>query len=181
MRERDSFKKRFDKNPNALVWSQYKMARNEVNNRVKKTKQDYFMERINTAKNDLKKTWRLLNGLTSCKTGINSNVKAIKHEGAELTSLLDIANTFNNYFTTIVISKKISSSIRALKRVRGLIDRETAIKVYKGFIEPYFSYFVPVWDRLGKTLSDRLKKLQSRAARVITRSTYMTFHLVIIT
>ena len=38
-----------------------------------------------------------------------------------------------------VISKKVSSGIRALKRVRGLIDRETAIKVYKGFIEPYFS------------------------------------------
>ena len=70
------------------------------------------------------------------------------------------------------ISKKISSGIGALKRVRGLIDQETAIKAYKGFIEPYFSYCAPVWDGLGTTLSDRLQKLQNRAARVITRSTY---------
>ena len=37
MRERDSLKKRFDKNPNDLVWSQFKKVRNEVNNLVKKT------------------------------------------------------------------------------------------------------------------------------------------------
>ena len=43
-----------------------------------------------------------------------------------------------------VISKKVSFGIGALKRVRGLIDCETAIKVYKGFIEPYFSYCAPV-------------------------------------
>ena len=30
-----------------------------------------------------------------------------------------------------VISKKVSFDIRALKRVRGLIDLETAIEVYK--------------------------------------------------
>jgi hypothetical protein len=71
-----------------------------------------------------------------------------------------------------VITEKISSGIGALKRVRGLIDQETAIKAYKGFIEPYFSYCAPVWDGLGVTLSDRLQKLQNRVARVITRSTY---------
>ena len=71
-----------------------------------------------------------------------------------------------------VISKKISSVIGALKRIRGLIDQETAIKAYQGFIEPYFSYCAPVWDGLGHTLSDRLQKLQNRAARVITRSSY---------
>lgn len=38
------------------------------------------------------------------------------------------------------ISKKVSFDNGALNRLRGLIDRKTAIKVYKGFIEPYFSY-----------------------------------------
>ena len=71
-----------------------------------------------------------------------------------------------------VISKNVSSGIGALKRVRGLIDRETVIKVYKSCIEPYFSYCAPVWDGIGVTLSDRLQKLQNRAVRVITQSTY---------
>ena len=81
---------------------------------------------------------------------------------------LDENLTWKNHIE--VISKKVSSGIGALKRV--LIDRETAIKVYNGFIEPYFSYCAPVWDGIGVTLSDRLQKLQNRAARVITQSTY---------
>ena len=62
-----------------------------------------------------------------------------------------------------VISKKISSGIGALKAIRGLIDQETAIKVYQVFIEPYFSYCAPVWHGLGHTLSE------NRAARVIPK------------
>ena len=84
--------------------------------------------------------------------------------------ILDENLTWKNHIE--VISKKVSSGIGALKRVRGLMDRETAIKVYKGFIEPYFSYCAPVWYGIGVTLSDRLQKLQNRAARVITQSTY---------
>ena len=59
---------------------------------------------------------------------------------------------------------------------RSLLARadgqETANKAYQGFIEPYFSCCAPVWDGIGDTLSDRLQKLQNRAARVITRSSY---------
>ena len=44
---------------------------------------------------------RLINELTSRKTSVNSNVKAIKHEVVTLTNSFDIANTFNSYFTTI--------------------------------------------------------------------------------
>ena len=53
------------------------------------------MTQINAAKSDAKKTWRLINELTSRKTSVNSNVKAIKHEGVTLTNSFDIANTFN--------------------------------------------------------------------------------------
>ena len=59
------------------------------------------MTQINTAKRDPKNTWRLINELTSRKTSVNSNVKDIKQEGVTLTNSADIANTFNNYFTTI--------------------------------------------------------------------------------
>ena len=70
------------------------------------------MTQINTAKRDPKKTWRLINELTSRKTSVNNNVKAIKKEGVTLTNSADIANTFNNYFTTIGdnLDKKIPCS-----------------------------------------------------------------------
>ncbi|XP_028412099.1 uncharacterized protein LOC114534825 [Dendronephthya gigantea] len=70
------------------------------------------------------------------------------------------------------ISKKVSSGISALKRIRSFVNQDTAVRVYQGLIEPYFSYCAPVWDGIGSKLSDKLQKLQNRAARVITCSPY---------
>ena len=39
---------------------------------------------------------------------------------------------------------------------------------------PHFDYCCSVWDGLGETLSCKLQKLQNRAARVITGSSYET-------
>jgi hypothetical protein len=93
-------------------------------------------------------------------------VKSAKTLGITLDENL----TWRNHVDAI--TKNISSGIGALKSVRGLIDQEIANKAYQGFIELYFSYCAPLWDGLGDTLSDRLQKLQNRAAHVITRSSY---------
>ena len=101
LRERDSLKKRFDKNPNDVIWSKYKKTRNEANKLIKKTKRDFFLARINSAKSDPKKTWKLINELSSHKVHEPVNVKSIKQDGTEITNPYDIANAFNTYFTTI--------------------------------------------------------------------------------
>ena len=101
LRERDSLKKRFDKNPNDVIWSKYKKTRNEVNKLIKKTSRDFFLARINSAKSDPKKTWKLINELSSRKAHEPVNVKSIKQDDTEITNSYDIANAFNTYFTTI--------------------------------------------------------------------------------
>ncbi len=86
-------------------------------------------------------------------------------------------STFDNHDLCVVVNnepiKKVKSTsvtldenltwenhiISALKRVRGLVDLETAIKIYQGFIEPYFTYCAPVWDGLGSTLGEKLQRL----------------------
>ena len=50
----------------------------------------------------------------------------------------------------------------------------TAIKIYKGLIEPHFYHCSAVWDGLTKQLNEKLQKLQNRAMRVITKSSYVT-------
>ena len=50
----------------------------------------------------------------------------------------------------------------------------TAIKIYKGLIEPHFYHCSAVWDGLTKLLNEKLQKLQNRAMRVITKSSYDT-------
>ena len=46
--------------------------------------------------------------------------------------------------------------------------------VYKGLIEPHFDYCSAVWDGLTQQVSEKLQKLQNRAIRVITKSSYDT-------
>ena len=72
------------------------------------------------------------------------------------------------------ICKKASSAIGALKRVRPFIPKETVIQIYNALILPYFDYCSPIWDCLSGYLSDKLQKLQNRAARVITKLPFDT-------
>ena len=72
------------------------------------------------------------------------------------------------------ISKKISSATGAPKRIRPFISESTALQIYQALILPHFDYCSPVWDELSVILSDKLQKLQNRAARVNTRSSYDT-------
>ena len=72
------------------------------------------------------------------------------------------------------ISKKLSSGIGALKRVRPFVSMHTAIKMYKGLIEPHFDYCGAVWDGLTQQRSEKLQKLQNSATRVVTKSSYDT-------
>ena len=70
------------------------------------------------------------------------------------------------------VCKKISSAIGALKRIRSFIATKTAVQVYFALIQPHFDS--SVWDGLGETLSTKIQKLQNRAVRIITRSSYDT-------
>ena len=72
------------------------------------------------------------------------------------------------------ICKKVSSAMSALKRVRPFIPKETATQIYNALIMPHFDYCSPFWDCLSGYLSDKLQKLQNRAARVITKLPFDT-------
>ena len=78
------------------------------------------------------------------------------------------------------VCKKISSAIGALKRIRSFITTKTAVEVYFALIQPHFDYCCSVWDGLGETLSTKIQKLQNRAARIITRSSYDTIASVLL-
>ena len=65
------------------------------------------------------------------------------------------------------VAKKVKSGIGAIRKIRDFVDRETLINVYNALINPHFDYCSEVWDTMGVGLSNRLQKLQNRAARVI--------------
>ncbi len=65
------------------------------------------------------------------------------------------------------VASKISSGIGAIRKAKEFVDRNTLVLIYNALVQPHFDYCCAIWDVLGKTLSDRLQKLQNRAARII--------------
>ena len=66
-------------------------------------------------------------------------------------------------------------SLELCARTRNLISIQfTAVLVYNSLIQPHFDYCSLVWDGLSDQLSDKLQKLQNRAARVILKANYGT-------
>ena len=70
------------------------------------------------------------------------------------------------------LSKKITSGIGAIKRIRDFVPTPTLHCIYNALIQCLFDYCNIVWVNCGKTLFDRLQKFQNRAARVLTFTRY---------
>lgn len=96
-----------------------------------------------------------------------NQVASVKSLGVHLDNHL----TWSVHIDKLYV-KKIALVIGSLKRKRSCISMNTAIQVYQALIQPHFDYWCSVWDGLGETLSSKLQKLQNRAVRVITRSSY---------
>ena len=58
--------------------------------------------------------------------------------------------------------------------LRGFVPTSFLHCIYNALIQSQFDYSDIVWGNCGKTLFDRLQKLQNRAARVLTFSRYDT-------
>ena len=70
------------------------------------------------------------------------------------------------------ISKKIASCIGILKRSRSFVPFETLLCIYNALAQPHFDYCSVVWGNCNKSLYIKLQKLQNRAARILTSSSY---------
>ena len=84
--------------------------------------------------------------------------------------LLDEKLTFETH--NDYICKKACAGIGALRRVKPFFLLCTPVTLYRSLIEPYFDCCSPLWDTCVKQLKDKLQKIQNRAGRVITGSSY---------
>ena len=76
------------------------------------------------------------------------------------------------------LCKRIASGISAIKRIRFLVPcktlllYKTLLSIYNSLVQPHLDYCSSVWGSCSKSLSQKLQKLQNRAAGVITFSNY---------
>ena len=58
--------------------------------------------------------------------------------------------------------------------MRPFVPSYTLQYIFNSIIQPHFDYCCVVWDSCTKSSADKLQKLQNRAARILTFSSYDT-------
>ena len=85
--------------------------------------------------------------------------------------LIDANRTWGSHIQKL--AKKISSGMAAIKQVRQFVPPATLQHcIYKALIQPHFDYCNVVRGNCGIKLEDKFQKLQIRAARARTFSSY---------
>ena len=70
------------------------------------------------------------------------------------------------------VSSKVSRAVGFLRHAKSFLPKETLQTLYKGIVEPYFRYCCSVCGCAGLTEINQLQKLQNRATRIITNSSF---------
>ena len=73
---------------------------------------------------------------------------------------------------TRFLRAKVSRAIGFLKYAKKILPQETLSQIYSGVVEPHFRYCCSVWGSCGESRRLTLQKLQNRAARIVTNSSY---------
>ena len=103
MRKRDQMHKRERKSGSSVDWDEYKRLRNLVTSALRKKRRNYFSNKLNETSGNPKAFWDTLHLVYPGKSKQNVIEKLIV-DGKELCDKQDIANSLNEFFTTIANS-----------------------------------------------------------------------------
>ena len=93
-------------------------------------------------------------------------VKKTKYFGVQVDNSLDWKEHLK------AVSSKVSRAIGFLKHARNILPMASLKTLYSGIVEPHFRYCCSVWGCCGNTDINQLQKLQNRAARIVTNSSF---------
>ena len=72
------------------------------------------------------------------------------------------------------VSKKVSQKIGILRRLKAYVNENTLLTLYNSMVLPILDYCCIVWGNRFKEDTERLNKLQKRAARIILNADFLT-------
>ena len=100
-----------------LHHNNYKSHRNLLSTLLKKAKEKYFTNFFNENIKDIKKTWKGIKTLISMKEENNDTPSLITKYEKYINDPVSIANTFNNFFTSVaeIVYSKIKFSNKSFK------------------------------------------------------------------
>ena len=96
------------------------------------------------------------------------DVSKIKYLGALLDNSLGWKDQVR------AVSLKVSRGLGIPKNAKKFLPFSALTSLYTSIVESYFRYCCSVWGCAGATEINRLQKLQNRAARIVTNSSFGT-------
>ena len=116
----------------------------------------------------IKKLKNNLSSLTSFKVG-GEEINLV-NETKYLGVMIDNCLTWESHINAV--QKKISRAIGLLRYARNFVQTDTSINLHRSIMEPHFRYCCSVWGSCGASKLDVLQKLQNKAARIVTNSSF---------
>ena len=101
MHRRDLIKKKAISSNDHVMWEQFKCARNQAKNLIKHAKKRFFSDNLEASKGNPRKTWNLINELSSRNTSKSSNILEIQVDNRSISTSGDMVEAFNEHFTNI--------------------------------------------------------------------------------
>ena len=98
--------------------------------------------------------------LTVNGTLINTT-SSYKYLGVNLDSSLNLESHFDKMY------KRAAGRFNLLRRIRPLIDKSSAEKIYKAMIQPVFTYCGSLGLCLSRSRKSRIKSIERRSQKVI--------------
>ena len=101
------------------------------------------------------------------ETDISLNGQSIKHTDTfkYLGVVLDDTLSFNDHVD--YVRMKVSKILGIFSRIRPSLTLEAANRLYKATVVPVLDYCDAVWHECGQGKSDKIERLQKRAARIV--------------
>jgi hypothetical protein len=109
IKKKNRLYKQFIKTPNSIRESRYKIFRNKLTHVIRKAKRSYYESKFESAKNDLKLTWKLINEVINKRNNKPSIPTRFLSDNETLTDPTKIAERFCSFFTNVgpTLAKKI--------------------------------------------------------------------------
>ncbi|XP_065662546.1 uncharacterized protein LOC136085185 [Hydra vulgaris] len=82
-------------------FQKFKYYRNQISNLLRYSKKSYYSTYFNENLNNLKNTWKGIRSIIYIKSKINNNIDSLNINNKTITNKKIIANTFNDYFSSI--------------------------------------------------------------------------------
>lgn len=101
----------------------------------------------------------------------NENISNVDHQKL-LGIIIDKTLSFDKQIDSVCLN--ITRRITLLKMLSKYVDRKHLEQYYNAYITPIFDYGCMVWGQCSVYNTNRLIKLQKRAARLILKADFMT-------